>query len=646
MIETFLAGLIHGNSYALVAVGVSLVFGVANVVNFAHGSVFGFGAMLGWWFLAVLDWNFVVSVAAVLVATALLGLLINATAVKPLSKAPPIAALLATFAVSMILDNVSQIIFGPEYRAFPQALPNDNLQVGSLRFGTSDVVMLAVTLVVMTGLALFLRYGRYGRAIRATAQDPDAARQMGVPVGRVQALSFAIASSLGGLAGIFVALYTTSVSPTSHVLTGMIGFVAATIGGLGSISGAVVAGLLLGVVEAFGVYWFGEGVRDLLTFGALLVILVVRPHGLFGGRSAIATEPMTGTFFGGGRPLRLGRKTLIGLALVAIVAIPLLATAPFLAVAYQVALMAIVAVPMTLLSGSAGQVSLGHVAPVAVGAYASALLAIDLGVPVLLAIPLAGIVSAVLVTVLTLPIWRLGGHYISIATLGVGYVVVAILRVAEPVTRGAYGLPGIPAPSILGHTLSLPLEFYLLDLLVLLLALWVTMRIRKSHLGLTLNSVGADQVAARSLGVRARDYKALAHAIAAFFAGISGALMAHQNGYLDPTLFVIGTSVLALTIIVLGGINSPLGAVFGAVVLVGLPELLRITPDVRILGYGLLLLVIVRFRPQGLFTRGERRVKGGDDAGTGGTGSANGTTGTPAATGTPAHQLALEGASA
>ncbi|MGA4508641.1 ABC transporter permease [Propionibacteriaceae bacterium G1746] len=629
MIETFIAGLIHGNSYALVAVGVSLVFGVANVVNFAHGSVFGFGAMLGWWFIAVLGWSFVPAVLAVVVATGILGLIINAVAVKPLSKAPPIAALLATFAVSMVLDNLSQIIFGPEVRAFPAVIPTNNLRIGGITFGTSDVVMLAVTLVVMVTLALFLRFGRYGRAIRATAQDPDAARQMGVPVGRVQALSFALASSLGGLAGVFVALYTSSVSPTSHVLTGMIAFVAATIGGLGSITGAVVAGFVLGIVEAYGVYWFGEGIRDLITFGALLVILVVRPYGLFGRKSAIATEPMTGTFFGGGHALRLGKKTLIALAVTAIVLIPALATAPFLAVAYQVVLMAIVAVPLTLLSGSAGQVSLGQVAPLAVGAYASALLSMQLNLPPLLAIPLAGLVSALLVTLLTLPIWRLGGHYISIATLGVGYVVVAIIRAAEPVTRGAYGLPGIPAPSLFGHTLTLPLEFYLLDLLFLLLALWVTMRIRKSHLGLTLNSVGADQVAARSLGVRARDYKALAYAVAAFFAGISGALMAHQNGYIDPSLFVIATSVLALTIIVLGGMNSPLGAVFGAVVLVGLPELLRVTPDVRILGYGLLLLLIVRFRPQGLFVRSDKRAKNDRD-GDAGDGQAAATTSGPA----------------
>lgn len=611
MIDTILAGLVHGNSYALVAVGVSLIFGVANVVNFAHGSVVGLGAMLGWFFLAVLHWPFLAALGTAVVATVLVGLLINLVAVKPLTKAPPIAALLATFAVAMVLDNLGQIVFGPEVRSFPAALPTDNLRLGGLRIGTSDVVMLAITLVVMVTLALFLQRGRWGRAIRATAQDPDAARQMGVPVDRVQALAFAIASGLGGLAGVFVALYTSSVSPTSNTTTGLIAFVAATIGGLGSIPGAVLGGFLLGVVEALGVYWFGEGVRDLLTFGALLAVLVLRPHGLLGTRSAVTTEPMTGTFFGGGRELRPSPRAMGIAAAFALVLVPLLATAPVLSVAYQIALLAIVAVPMTLLSGSTGQISLGQVAPMAVGAYASALVAIHWQLPVLLSILLGGVVAALLVTLLTLPIWRLGGHYVSIATLGVGFVVVAILRVAEPITKGAYGLSAIPAPQVLGHDLGLPLEFYLLDVLFLVVALWVTLRIKGSHLGLVLSAVGSDEIAARSLGVRTRDYKALAFALAAFFAGISGALMAHQNGYIDPSLFTITTSTVALTIIVLGGINSPWGAILGAVVLVGLPEALRIAPEVRILGYGVLLVLIVRFRPQGLFiSSGRRRVLG------------------------------------
>jgi branched-chain amino acid transport system permease protein len=231
-------------------------------------------------------------------------------------------------------------------------------------------------------------------------------------------------------------------------------------------------------------------------------------------------------------------------------------------VANQVLTFAIIAVPMVLLSGSAGQVSLGQAAPVAIGAYTSALVVMELKLPFVIGLVLAGVVAAVGATILTLPIWRLTGHYVSIATLGIGFVAVSIIR-----------------------------------------NLVVVLRLRASHLGTVLASVGSDEVAARSAGVRTRDYKVLAYAIAAFFAGVSGSLMAHQNRYLDPTMFTILVSTLALTIIVVGGITSPVGAVVGAVVLIAVPELLRLTSDVRILLYGVVLIAVIRFRPQGLWVR-------------------------------------------
>jgi branched-chain amino acid transport system permease protein len=219
------------------------------------------------------------------------------------------------------------------------------------------------------------------------------------------------------------------------------------------------------------------------------------------------------------------------------------------------------------------------------------------------ALIVAGLLSAVVSTVLTAPVWRLRGHYVAIATLGIGSVAVAVIRNWESLTRGAYGIRGIPAPTLFGAKLNSAVEFYLLTLAVLVLTLVVVTRIRASHLGTVLAAVGADDVAARSSGVRVRDYKALAFAVAAFFAGIGGALLAHQYTYIDPSIFNLAMSLLALTIIVLGGLSSPVGAVLGALILVGLPELLRITPDVRILGYGVLLLLIIRFRPRGLWVR-------------------------------------------
>ncbi|WP_084614877.1 ABC transporter permease [Nakamurella lactea] len=603
MFDTLVAGLIHGNAYALVAVGISLIFGVTHVANFAHGSVFAIGSMTGWWLIAERGWPLWLAIVGVLVVTGVIGLVLNVVAVRPLSKAPPIAALLATVAAALILDNVAQLVFGARVRAFPPALPTNNLQLGGVRFGTSDLVMFGVTIAVMGALAAFLKFGRAGQAIRATAQDPEAALQMGIPVPRIQNLAFVIASALGGLAGVFVGMYTSNISPSSGAAAGLTAFVAATLGGLGSMVGAVLGGFVLGIAEAFGISFWGDGVRDLITFGVLIIVLVLRPGGLLGRSPTITTEPLTGTFNAVGRAIRLKRWQVWLAVAVAAVVIPLLADNYTLTVGSQVAIYAIVAVSMTLISGSAGQITLGQAGPIAVGAYTAAILTAINGWSFWPALLLAGVVSAVVATVLTAPAWRLRGHYVAIATLGIGTVCVAVIRNWDSLTRGAYGISGIPAPSLFGFQIDDAVGLYLLALVVLLITIAVISRIRSSHLGTVLSAVGSDEIAARSAGVRARDYKALAFSVSAFFAGIAGALLAQQYTYIDPTVFNLPMSLLALTIIVLGGMSSPVGAVLGSIVLVGLPELLRITPDVRIIAYGVLLLLILRFRPQGLWVR-------------------------------------------
>jgi branched-chain amino acid transport system permease protein len=220
VLDTLIAGLLRGNVYALGAVGISLVFGVMNVVNFAQFSFFGLGAMLAWFLVVQAGLPFWLALPLVLLICGALGLIINIAVVRPLARFLPLAAMLSTYAVSQILDNVSQIAFTAQFRVFPKVLPTSNLHVGSMRFGTSDLVMLGTTAVVMVGMSLFLKYGKVGRAIRATAQDQEAALQVGIPVALVQHVSFVIASALGGLAGVFIALYvgvaaTNAVSPMS-----------------------------------------------------------------------------------------------------------------------------------------------------------------------------------------------------------------------------------------------------------------------------------------------------------------------------------------------------------------------------------------------------------------------------------------------
>ncbi|GAA4479391.1 ABC transporter permease [Microbacterium panaciterrae] len=598
MLDTLIAGLLRGNVYALGAVGISLVFGVMNVVNFAQFSFFGLGAMLAWFFVVQLQQPFWIALPLVLAICAALGLVINIAVVRPLAKYLPLAAMLSTYAVAQILDNGSQLAFSAQFRSFPQVLPTSNLHIGNMRFGTSDVVMLAITAVVMIVMSLFLKYGRTGRAIRATAQDQEAALQMGIPVGSVQNISFVIASGLGGLAGIFFSLYIGVVNPTSGMNIGMTAFVAAALGGLGSLLGAVVGGFVLGILEAFGIYWFGDASRQIIVFVVLLIVLVVRPGGLLGKVPLLTAEPLTGTFLGKGRPLRIPRWVWAAGFVVLGVLVPIFADTYVLTTGTQVLIYAIIAAGFTVTAGQAGVLALGQAGPIAIGAYISALLSVHLHLSFWLALPLAGIGAAIIASVLASPIWGVKGHYISIATLGLGIAIVAVIQLIVP-----QGIYGIPVPSIGGIELNTPFAYYVIDFVVLVLTLLVMWRIRRSHLGKVISSVGSDEVAALASGVRVRDYKALAFAISAFFAGIGGSLLAHQYTYIDTTMFTMMMSLLVVTIVILGGVGLPYGAVVGSIVLIGAMELLRFTPEWRIIVYGLVLILVVRFRPGGVLVR-------------------------------------------
>lgn len=602
MIDTLFSGLIHGSAYALVAVGMSLVFGVTNVANFAQGSLVAVGMMIAWWLGSSLGWGIVPTLIAVIVVSAILGLVLNVAVISPLEGRKPIAALLATIGVGQILDNGLQIIFGPQTRPFPKLLATYNYQLFGVRFGTSDIVMVIIAVISMLALWAFLKYGRIGQAIRATSQDPEAARQMGIPVKSIRNISFVIGAVLAGISGIFVGLFNGNINPTNGGTIGMTAFVAATIGGLGSIPGAVIGGIALGVVEALGISWFGDGAHDLITFGALLVILILRPQGLLGKNIDVKTELLTGTFLGGGRPIVLPWWGNV-LGAVALLATPFFFNDYLSGVGTQIAIYAIAAVGLTLISGSAGQTILGMAGPFAVGAYASTILTMQLKWPFLVALLAAGLIAALAASILTFPVWKLAGHYVAIATIGVGYVMVAIIRLAEPLTKGSLGIQGIAFPSVFGQSLYTQQMQYLLDVVVLIIALIIVSRVRASHLGHVFEAVGSDQDAAEALSIRTSAYKALAYALAAFFAGLAGSLLAHQYTYIDPTIFNVNMSLLVLTIIVMGGMNSPLGAVLGAIILIGGPELLRFATEVRVLLYGVLLILIILFRPQGLFAK-------------------------------------------
>jgi branched-chain amino acid transport system permease protein len=593
-------GIILGNIYALLAVGLALIFGVSHLVNFAHGSVYTVGAYIGWACLFYLHTPLPVTILIVLIGCGALGIAIERVGLRPLAGTARIAPLLATIGIGLVLDQLVQILCSPDPRALPSALPNWRWQIGGGTIGALDILIAGIGLTSAAVLFCFLRFSKLGWAVRATAQDREAAMQMGVDANMVNAVVFAIASALGGLSGLLVGMYYNHIDPGMSFQATLKGVVALVIGGMGNVPGAVAGSLLLGLTESFGVAWFGADYRNLFAFIVLLLILILRPEGLFARRRNLPPEPLTGTFIAPSRPIAVPPWGIVA-AVVAAAALPFTgASAYVLQVLAGAWLYGLLALSLTLIAGTLGQVSLGQAGLLAIGAYASALLSVKLGVPVAASILLAGIITAILGTALAFPAFRLRGHYVSIATLGMGEIVALVILNWESLTRGPIGIAGIPPLGFGDVTFESAQSIYWVSLAMLVALGLLQQRLLASHLGRTFRAVREDDVAARAFGIGLNRYKSLGFAFGGLVAGISGAMTAHVYSYINYETFDSQISILALTMVILGGLGNVAGAVLGAVALISLPELFRATAEYRVLIYGIALLLLIRFRPQGL----------------------------------------------
>ncbi|PKQ03478.1 MAG: ABC transporter permease, partial [Alphaproteobacteria bacterium HGW-Alphaproteobacteria-10] len=336
---------------------------------------------------------------------------------------------------------------------------------------------------------------------------------------------------------------------------------AEVVGGVGNVPGAIVGSLLLGLTESWGVALLGTSYRNLFAFALLFLILVLKPNGIFSSNRQLPPEPMTGTFFPPSRPLTLSPAALVALAAAAF-AVPLFVGSPYVLQTLSNAwLYAMLGLSLTLIAGTVGMVSLGHAALLAIGAYASALLSLDLGLPVALAIMAAGLITAGLGVALVFPAFRLRGHFLSIATLSVGEIVALAILNWESLTRGPIGVAGIAPLSLFGVEFHGARAVYWLTLAVLVGLAALQLRLLSSHFGRTLRAIREDDVAARAYGVSLNRYKGLAFAFGGFAAGVSGAITAHLYSYINHETFNAQISILALTIVILGGMGNTLGAI-------------------------------------------------------------------------------------
>lgn len=288
-------GLAVGGIYALIALGYTMVYGVMKLINFAHGDLFTLGAYLGFTLLTSLSlmgrlppWAGV-AVLAVLVMglVAVVGAILERAAYRPLRESPRLSAVVSALGASVFLQNAMMLVYGARFQVYPEdVLPRTAVEVFGFPIPVLRIAIVLVSLVMMGGLYVFVNKTRIGTAIRAAAIDQAAARLMGIDVDRVILIVFLIGPALGGAAGLMVGLYYGQFRYDMGLTYGLKAFTAAILGGIGNIPGAMVGGLLLGVIEALGAAYLSIAWKDAIAFCVLILILIVRPTGLLGERVA------------------------------------------------------------------------------------------------------------------------------------------------------------------------------------------------------------------------------------------------------------------------------------------------------------------------------------------------------------------------
>ena len=289
-------GLTLGGVYALIAIGYTMVYGILGMLNFAHGEIYMIGGFSGWWVLHLLTRNNVVVMNAALVialmivvamgVAGLVGMMAERFAYRPLRNAPRMNLLLSALGVSIFLQNLVLHFQGAKVRSFHIAslIPDSlrTIQIGSTVFSFMRILLIGVTFLLMGLLTLMIKKTRVGKAMRATAHDIEAATFMGIDVDRIVVVVFLIGSALGGAAGVLVGLLFTQVDYYVGFQAGLKGFTAAVLGGIGSIHGAMLGGILLGLVESLAVTFLPSAYKDVVAFVILIAVLIIRPWGLVG----------------------------------------------------------------------------------------------------------------------------------------------------------------------------------------------------------------------------------------------------------------------------------------------------------------------------------------------------------------------------
>ena len=608
LLVQLLNGLAGASSLFLVAAGLSLIFGVTRIVNFAHGSFFMVGIYVAYSLVANLGGTigFWPSLLLAALAVGVLGALVEILLLRRIYKAPELFQLLATFALGLVIKDAVLWFWGPEELLGPRApgLTGSVLILGR-QFPAYDLFLIVAGPVVLGLLWLLLTKTRWGTLVRAATQDREMVSALGVNQAWLFTAVFALGAVLAGLGG---ALQLPREPANLEMDLNIIGaaFVVVVVGGMGSIPGAYVAALLiaelkaiciwLGLVEIAGVAISFSKLTLVVEFVVMAVVLVARPWGLFGRpqtpsrHSAKPEDPLR-------LPDKLQRYSTIALIGLLVLMPSLTAASPYLTVlAIDLLVAVLFAVSLHFIMGPAGMHSFGHAAYFGLGAYGAALMVSKLGLPMevaLLAAPLVAAIGAFLYGWFCV---RLSGVYLAMLTLAFAQITWAIAFQWDAVTGGSNGLTGVwPAEWLADKQI-----YYYLTLALVAGGVLSLHRLLHSPFGYAMRASRDSVLRADAIGINVRRISWVAFVIAGAFAGLAGALYAFSKGSISPETLHVSRSIDGLVMVLLGGLQTLAGPIVGAVTFTWLHDTVARNTDYWRGMLGAIILILVLLFPQGI----------------------------------------------
>jgi branched-chain amino acid transport system permease protein len=589
----FLNGLAGASSLFLVASGLSLIFGVTRIVNFAHGSLYMLGMYSAVWLSARIGFWPAVPLAALAVAA--LGACAEMLLLRRIYRAPELLQLLATFALVLIVRDLALWLWGPEDLLGPRA-PGlaGAVEIAGRGFPQYDLLLIVLGPVVFIALHLALTKTRWGVLVRAATQDREMAGALGVNQRWLFTGVFALGAALAGLGGA-LAIPREPASLGVDLALVADAFVVVVVGGLGSIPGAFIAALVIAEVKAFCIGLGYSKLTLVVEFAVMAIVLVLRPWGLLGraepqARAAFArSEPLL-------RPLsRLSRVLLLVLAL-ALAALPLMAGEYTVVLFIDILVFALFAASLHFLMGPGGMASFGHAAYFGLGAYAAAILFLRYAAPMELAIVAAPLAAAAGAFVFGGFCVRLSGVYLAMLTLAFAQIAWSVAFQWDAFTGGSNGLIGVWPPGWLASKTA----YYYLTLALCLPALALLWKLIYSAFGYALRASRDSPLRAEAIGIDVRAHQWAAFAIAALFAGLAGALFAFSKGSISAETLSVARSVDALVMVLLGGLQTLTGPLWGAAVFIWLADTVSRAVDYWRAAMGAMILLLVLAFPEGI----------------------------------------------